>query len=35
MTTGGQREREREIEVQEEHFVENQVMTRDVLYTYL
>lgn len=31
MTTGGQRERE----VQEEHFVENQVMTRDVLYTYL
>lgn len=34
MTTGGQRER-REIEVQEEHFVENLVMTRDVLYTYL
>lgn len=33
MTTGGQRERERE--AQEEHFVENQVMTRDVLYTYL
>lgn len=31
MTTAGQRERE----VQEEHFVENQVMTRDVLYTYL